>query len=211
MSKIPHEMSKHPNTIKLGQLASIRTGHAFRGKVKHTPSAWNYYVLQLGDVQKDCHINLDQAARVDMTSEKPPQSLQPGDILLRARGGYYYSGLFSGEAPNVIASGQFLVLTPNTQMADPAYVCWYLNQPPSQQYFERNDTGTNIPMINKRTLSDLPVPLPALQTQHKIATIHQTWLREKALTERLLHNREQMVRGVCQAFIDRELLTRDAT
>ncbi len=197
-------MNRKVKKTKLGELAEIRSGHAFRGKVENTPSAWDYYVLQLKDVQKDCYINLHEAARVNMTKEKPPQPLQPGEILLRARGGYYYSGLFTGELTNVIAAGQFFVLTPETKKIEPAYLCWYLNQPTSQQYFERNDTGTNIPMINKTTISDLPVPLPSLATQHKIATIHQGWLKEKALTEQLLHNREQMARGLCQAFIDQD-------
>lgn len=202
-------MGKTLKTVKLGELADIRSGHAFRGKVEHTPAEWDYYVLQLKDVQKECHINLAQVARVNMAGEKPPHPLQSGDILLRARGGYYYSGLFSGDTPNVVAAGQFLVLSPDTDKAEPAYLCWYLNQPVSQQYFERNDTGTNISMINKRTVSELSVPLPSMATQRKIATIHQGWLREKSLTEQLLQNREQMVRGVCQEFINQDLLGRD--
>lgn len=203
-------MSKNSKTIELRELADIRMGHPFRGKVKHTPSAWDYYVLQLKDVQKDCHINLDQAAKVQMTDKKPPQPLQPGDLLLRARGGYYYSGLFTADLPNVIAAGPFYILTvksagPDTNKLDPAYLCWYLNQPDSQQYFSRYEQATNIPMINKQTISDLPVPLPSMTTQHKIANIHQGWLKEKALTEQLLHNREQMTRGLCQEFINHDL------
>ncbi|MDT8385675.1 MAG: restriction endonuclease subunit S [Gammaproteobacteria bacterium] len=204
-------MGKHTKTAKLSELADIRTGHPFRGSVEHTPTSWDYYVLQLKDVQKDCHISLEQAAQVSMTDERPPQPLQPGDILLRARGGYYYSGLFSGERPNVIAAAQFFILTPDIRKVAPAYLCWYLNQPASQQYFERNDTGTNISMINKRTIRELLVTLPSLATQHKIATIHQGWLKEKTLTEQLLHNREQMVRGLCQAYINRDFQNRDAS
>lgn len=202
-------MKPHPNTAKLGELAAIRMGHPFRGKVVHTPAVWDYYVLQLKDVQQDGYINLDQAAHVQMTDEQPPQPLQPGDVLLRARGGYYYSGLFSAELPNVIAAGQFFVLSPKTDKVDPAYLCWYLNQPTAQQYLERNGTGSNIPMINKHTIRELPVPLPSLESQRKIARIHQGWLQEKTLTEQLLHNREQMVRGLCQEFIHQDFKQRD--
>lgn len=204
-------MSMLRKTVKLANLTDIRMGHPFRGKVKHTPSTWDYYVLQQKDVQRDCHINLDQAAKVQMTEEKTPQPLQPGDLLLRARGGYYYSGLFTAELPNVIAAGQFFILSPDTDQLDPAYLCWYLNQPTAQRYLDKNDTGSNIPMINKRTISELPVPLPTMATQHKIANIHQAWLKEKALTEQLLHNREQMTRGLCQEFINQDFKNRDAS
>jgi hypothetical protein len=199
-------------TTKLGKLADIRSGHPFRSKVQHTPDEWDYYVLQLKDVQKNCHIDLDQAAQVNiqvnMMKEKTPRTLQQGDILLRARGGYYYSGLFDADVPNVIAAGQFFILTPNTDIIDPAYLCWYLNQPIAQQYLQRNDTGTNIPMINKQTISNLLIKLPSLNTQHKVAQIHQGWLKEKKLTGQLLNNREQMMRGMCQQFIDQDFINR---
>lgn len=199
-------MNTKNDTARLSELTNIRSGHPFRGKVKHTPNAWNYYVLQLRDVQKECHIDLNQAVQVKLEDKKPPQILKQGDILLRARGGYYYSGLFNADTDNVIAAGQFFVLSPNTDRVVPAYLCWYLNQPVAQQYFDKNDTGSNIPMINKSTISDLRVKLPSIDIQHKIANIHQTWLKEKKLTEQLLTNREQMLRGMCQQFI-----TRDAT
>jgi len=199
-------MNTKNTTTKLGKLADIRSGHSFRSKVQQSPDEWDYYVLQLKDVQKNGHIDLTLATQVNMTKEKTPRTLQPGDILLRARGGYHYSGLFNADVPNVIAAGQFFVLTPNTDIIDPAYLCWYINQPIAQQYLERNDTGTNIPMINKQTISNLPVKLPSLDTQHKIAQIHQVWLKEKKLTEQLLNNREQMMRGMCQQFIDQDFM-----
>ena len=198
------------NTTKLGHLVTIRSGHPFRGKVRHTPDKWDYYVLQLKDVQKNGHIDLAQATQANMTKEKPPRPLQQGDILLRARGGYYYSGLFNADMDNVIATGQFFILSPNNNNVVPAYLCWYLNQPMAQQYLEKNNTGTNIPMINKQIISDLPVKRPSLNTQHKIAEIHQSWLKEKRLTEQLLNNREQMMRGLCQQYINKDLLNRDS-
>lgn len=204
-------MGKNSNTAKLGELAKIRSGHPFRSKVEHSPSSWDHYVLQLKDVQKESHIDLSHAAQVLMSNERSPHPLQPGDILLRARGGYYYSALFTADQPNVIAASQFFILSPTISRADPAYLCWFLNQPASQQYFARNDSGSNIPMINKRAISELPVTLPSLATQHKIAKIHQGWLQEKALTEQLLHNREQMVRGLCQEFINQDSMNRDAS
>ena len=204
-------MNTKNTTKKLGDLTNIRSGHPFRSKVKHTPDNWDFYVLQLKDVQKNCHIDLTQATQVNMGKEKTPRPLQRGDILLRARGGYYYSGLFNGDMPNVIAAGQFFILSPNTDIIDPAYLCWYLNQPITQQYLKKNDTGSNIPMINKQTISNFPVKLPSLNTQHKIASIHQSWMKEKELTDQLLNNREQMLRGMCQQFISKDFMNRDAS
>ena len=200
-------MNKMNTIIKLGKLANIRSGHSFRSKVQQSPDEWDHYVLQLKDVQKNGHINLALATQVNMTKEKTPRTLQSGDILLRARGGYYYSALFNADVPNVIAAGQFFVLSPNTDIIDPAYLCWYINQPMAQQYLKRNDTGTNIPMINKQTINNLLIKLPSLETQHKIAQIHQVWLKEKKLTEQLLNNREQMMRGMCQQFIDQDFMS----
>ena len=206
-----NEMKPRNTTTKLGKLADIRSGHPFRSKLKPTPANWDYYVLQLKDVQQNSHIDLSQAIQVNMSKEMTPRPLQHGDLLLRARGGYYYSGLFDIDTPNVIAAGQFFVLSPNTHSIDPAYLYWYLNQPATLQYLAKHDSGSNIPMINKQTISDLPIRLPSLKTQRKIANIHQAWLKEKKLTEQLLTNREQMMLGLCQQFINQDLTHRDAS
>ena len=202
-------MNAKSATTRLGKLTDIRSGHPFRGKVKHTPDDWDFYVLQLKDVQKNGRIDIEQAIQVNMMKEMAPRPLQQGDILLRARGGYYFSGLLNVDLPNVIAVGQFFVLSPDISIIDPAYLCWYLNQPIAQQYLKKNDSGSNIPMINKKTISNLPVKFPSLNTQHKIAEIHQNWLKQKKLTEQLLNNREQMMRVMCQQLINLDLMNPD--
>ena len=105
-------------TIKLGELTDIRSGHPFRQKVENTPSEWDYYVLQLKDIQKDCHIKFEQVSKVKMEDSKPPRPLQQSDVLLRARGGYYYSGLFNADLANVIAVGQFFIITPKKDIEE---------------------------------------------------------------------------------------------
>lgn len=186
---------------QLGEVSTIRSGHPFRSKVEHTPEAWDYYVLQLKDVQKDQFLDLSQADQALINEKKPPQTLQRGDVLLRGRGGYYFAALFDKDIPNVVAAGQFFILSPRRDRLEPAYLSWYLNEPQAQQYLDKNQSGTNIPMITKRTISELTIPLPPLETQRKIAAIHQCWLEEKQITEQLLSNRERMVRGICQQFI----------
>lgn len=186
---------------QLGDVATIRSGHPFRSKVEHTPEAWDYYVLQLKDVQKGQFLDLSQSDKALINEKKPPQTLQQGDVLLRGRGGYYYAALFNMDTPNVVAAGQFFILSPNRDRLEPAYLSWYLNEPQAQQFLDRNQSGSNIPMITKRTVSELTIPLPSLEVQRKIAAIHQFWLEEKRITEQLLSNRERMVRGICQQFI----------
>jgi hypothetical protein len=196
-------MNTNNSTVKLGELADIRSGHPFRQKLENTPLNWSHYVLQLKDIQKDCYINFQHVAKVKIEGSKPPHLLQQGDVLLRARGGYYYSGLIDTTLKNVLAVGQFFVITPKN--INPAYLCWYLNQPKAQQYLNKNGTGSNIPMVNKRTVSELPITVPSILTQHKIANMHQGWLRMKKLNEKLINNHEMMLRGMCQQFIQQDL------
>lgn len=187
--------------VKIAQVAAIRSGHPFRHRVEHTPEAWDYYVLQLKDVQKDRFLDLESTDRALIDERKPPQTLQRGEVLLRGRGGYYYAALFDRDTPNVVATGQFFILTPDPQRMEPAYLSWFLNESQAQQHLDRNQSGSNIPMITKRVVGELQIPLPPLETQRKIAAIHQCWLEEKQLTEQLLGNRERMVRGICRQFI----------
>lgn len=195
----------HPAKHKLSDLAQIRGGHPFRTALPDRPADWDYHVVQLRDVRADQPIDLDALARVKLPAGSEPQVLRPGDILMRARGERFQAALFTRDADKVLAAAQFFVISPDPRRIESAWLCRLLNQPASQAWLQRRASGSNIAMIGKPVLAEMPIRLPALATQRKIAALHNSWLKEKALTLQLLQNRERMVRALCQQYSNRDL------
>jgi len=60
-----------------------------------------------------------------------------------------------------------------------------LTQEPAQQYMDQHAIGTVIPVLNKKTLGEMSVPLPDLKTQERIAEIFTLQLQEGRIAKNL--------------------------
>jgi hypothetical protein len=188
-------MQKSLNTI-----ADIRTGHTFRGSIHEDPKG-NIPVLQIKDLKDQVMLTADNLPRINWQSTKAIATVQPGDILLPARGEYYRASVLQGDEP-VIATSQLFVLRLTSIDITPEYLGWYMNQRVAQNYFLTHRSGTSMPMLNKQSLGALPVEVPPLATQEKIVSVQRCWEQEKQLTEKLLANREQLLTGIFHQLLE---------
>lgn len=188
----------------LNKLADIRAGHTFRGRIVEDPSG-NIPVVQIKDLKDQTRLAADQLPRMNWpggkTADRSVATVHPGDILLPARGEYYQASMLGGNEP-VIATNQLFVLRLTSKAITPEYLSWYINQSTAQKYFLTHRGGTSIPMLNKQSLGALPVVVPPLAIQEKILVIQRCWEEEKRVTEQLLTNRENMLKGVFQRLLE---------
>ncbi|WP_226180527.1 restriction endonuclease subunit S [Hymenobacter lucidus] len=125
--------------------------------------------------------------------------LHPGDVLLPAKGGRYAATLVTDELAGYVASSGFFVLRPNPEVV-PAYLAAYLNHPQTQRRLQGiTNASTTVPVLNKAALLATTIDLPPLSIQHSLASLHQLWLHEQQLTERLLQQKALLYQ---QAFQD---------
>lgn len=127
--------------------------------------------------------------------------LQPGDVLLPAKGGRYPATLVAAELAGRVASSGFFVLRPKLEVL-PAYLVAYLNQPATQRRLqEMTHASTTVPVLNKAHLLATPIELPPLPVQQRLADLHQLWLHEQQLTEQLLHQKALLYQQAFQRVI----------
>ncbi len=178
----------------LGELADIRTGHTFRGAQEHDP-AGVVRVLQIRDLRHSREITPENLIAIGWEARTAPQLLEAGDVVLVARGDSNTAALYRGGEPTV-ATSQFFILSLRRQDILPEYLCWILNHPQTQRSVERS--GTSIQAISKAALLEMPIPLPALQTQQQLIGLQRVWDEEDQLIARLQNNRQQMLQGIYQ-------------
>lgn len=203
-------MSNLKNVVKLSDIAEIRTGFTFREKVEELQTG-NAHIVQIKDVRSlryqtySQSLYSDDLPRINMPA-KINAPLNIGSVLLPSRGEYYRAFYFLGRRDKsldlpVIASSQFLILRPKTEELLPEYLCWYLNQPTTQHELSNKSQGSNISMLTVVKVSSLEIELPSLEKQKQIIQLNYIWEQEQALTQKLLQNREQMMRGMFQQLL----------
>lgn len=184
----------------LRSLAEIRVGHSFRTRIEDDPQG-DIRVLQIRDVREGAEIPVELLPRMAWSMVNQAPLLKPGDVVLPARGDRYDAVLIRSSAPT-LASGQLYILHPNRAGLTPEYLCWYLNQAEARNYILKNRAGTGIPTLSRPVLGDMPVPVPALETQRKIVELQQLWQQEQSLTQQLLTNRQKMLDGIFSKFLE---------
>lgn len=203
-------MSKLKKVVKLIDIAEVRTGFTFREKVEELQTG-NAHIVQIKDVRSlreqtySQSLYSDDLPRINMPA-KINAPLNIGSVLLPSRGEYYRAFYFLGRRDKsldlpVIASSQFLILLPKTAELLPEYLCWYLNQPTTQHELSNKSQGSNISMLTVAKVSSLEIELPSLEKQKQIIQLNYIWEQEQALTQKLLQNRQQMMRGMFQQLL----------
>lgn len=184
----------------LGQIAALRAGYPFRSSIQHDPDG-TLALVQGRDVDANrLRIAPAQDGLTLITSRDirnlGDHLLRPGDVILMARGPRNYAVPVGSEIPGkAIVPGSFHVLRPNEQIVFPPFLAWWLNQDASQQFMRANNSGTTIPMIALDVLRGLPVQLPPLEIQRRVAELNLLIEQEHNLMNQLSTARRDLLRG----------------
>jgi len=184
--------SKTVNLKTILSYQGLSSGYSFRGKIKHDHNG-GVRVIQLKDFEdnytyigKDCYL-------VNRDMIKSKYYLKSGDILFIGKGANNFALVFkSKDNIPTIASSALFVIKVDTNLANPEFVAWYINQSKTQNYFQTNEAGTYNTSINKTTLEETPIALPTLEIQNKIAEIANLHNQELALTSKLIELKNKL-------------------
>lgn len=176
----------------LGEIAKIRAGFPFRGRVEPN-AAGRHRVVQIKDVSDDGRVSFEGLLRTDVDGVKGEHFLRAGDVLFISRGTRRQAAAVDVTPGDVVASGQFFIIDPSPELM-PEFLAWYINQRPAQQYLAENAAGSNVQIITRPVLERLQIELPALETQRKIVHVYKLSLREQDLLAEIAERRARLVK-----------------
>ncbi|MEQ9378775.1 MAG: restriction endonuclease subunit S [Imperialibacter sp.] len=122
--------------------------------------------------------------------------LMAGDVLFAAKGTKNFAAVFESGNPPSVASTSFFVLSLKGTVVLPSYLAWYLNHPNTQALLKGEAKGTAIVSISKNSLSELDIPVPAIEIQQlvlKIADLRKVEMSLKQRIERLKEKQLQQL------------------
>ncbi|HIF9542654.1 TPA: restriction endonuclease subunit S [Photobacterium damselae] len=126
--------------------------------------------------------------------------LKTGDILTVRTG---YPGL-SAVVPSIYENAQCftsLVTRLDQAKALPDYVCRFINSEYGKKFIVSGEAGGAQKNVNAAMLKKMPIPLPPLSEQRKIAQILSTWDRGIATTEKLIDASKQQKKALMQQLL----------
>lgn len=164
--------------LKLASVATITTGHPFRGKIPEK-SGSDMYVVQMKDVSIETGIDWNSVIETELGGKKQPGWLMRGDILFAARGSRNYAVLIDQDKKKVVSAPHFYILSVKAQALLPEFLAWQLNQKPLQNYFDSMSEGSMTKSIRRSILEKTEIIAPPIEKQKRILKLYETLLREK--------------------------------
>lgn len=184
----------------LRELAEIRAGLHFRGKVEHDP-AGNVALVQIKDLDDELRFGGGELSRVHI--EKPDlYLLMRGDVLFVSRGARLGAAEISEELEGSIATGSFFVLRPKPESRVlPAYLAWAINAPNVQAQLRRMGQGSNVQMLRRADLEELALDVPPLEIQRAIVALEEVARTERRLMNELCDKRSTLAQAVASRAV----------
>jgi len=126
--------------------------------------------------------------------------LREGDILFPRRGDLSRIGLVSKSEDGWLC-GTGCLRARIGKNGDPSFLSFYLTQKCILEWLEANAVGQTMLNLNTEIISNLPIYLPPLPEQRKIAEILGAWDRAIELTSALLAAARTRKRGLMQILL----------
>lgn len=150
--------------------------------------------MQLKDFENDYTTIGEECILIAGDKIKSKYHLKGGDILFTAKGTNNYAVVYEDrdDTPTIASSALFVIKVDKTR-ANPYYIAWYMNQNTVQNYFKTNETGTYVTSVNKTAIEAIPISLPTMEIQNKIAKITSLHLREKRLRAEITDLKNKLI------------------
>lgn len=190
-----------PDTPLVDILEGLRLGKGRPSGAEHDPEG-NTGILRLGAVDYDTR-TIDWAERMRVFDYEPGTHhfLRDGDVLIVGRGAKRTAFLVEAPPDRTVADRTFFVARPDPERVVPAFLAWYLNERRAQHYLQSHSRGTNIQTIKKSALERLPVQVPPLDTQERIADIQALVRREHKLLSEWMERRAELAQGLMRRHL----------
>lgn len=179
----------------LVEVADIAAGHPLRSAVDDFP-AGDTGVIQMRNVDPEAGVDWSSVARVELPPARRIEFLNTGDVIFSTRGARTYA-VALGSAPfPAVCSPHFFVLRIRSEAVDPAFLAWQINQAPTQEYLQREATGSRILNIRREVIERLEIVIPSRAQQAAIVAFADAAAHEKRLLTGLIENRQQQMNAL---------------
>lgn len=182
-------------TIRLAEVAEIRMGYTFRSRLEPEMGG-DVAVIQMKDIDDSNLLHPENLVRIQMPELKDKHLVQEGDLMFKSRGVSNAASLVAGNLGRTVLAAPMMLIRPDANKVDAAYLQWFINQPSTQNILSTQAAGTAVKMISKAALEQLVIAIPPLETQRRIVEIGRIASLEARITTELMDRRKVLIERI---------------
>lgn len=188
---------------KLAELAKIQTGIQKGAKTEGILVSLPY--IRVANVQ-DGYLKLSEIKEIQVARNKVERfSLKKGDVLMTEGGDFDKLGrgtIWNNEINPCLHQNHVFAVRTNQEKLLPYFLNCFSSGFEGRKYFQLcSKQSTNLASINSSQLKNLPIPLPPLPEQQKIADILSTWDRAIEKQQAHISQLRQRNKGLAQQLL----------
>ena len=184
--------------MKLGTVATIRSGLVLSRKLSRELSPFRYPLLNLRAIHPDGYI-LSDSLEVFYATEPLRQEYltQQGDIIIRLSIPYTAILIDSGMVGMVVSSN-FAIIRLNQDCILPEYLLWLLNTADTKKKVYESSSSNMLSAVRPTFFAELEILPFNLANQEKIAKLNLLAKRETWLLKKLAEEKERYYAAVIE-------------
>ena len=177
--------------MKLGNIATVRSGLVLSRKQAREPSNIRYPLLNLRSINPGGYIEADQLDVFDAAEYLSPEYLsQVGDVIVRLTAPYT-AILIDKVTAGMVISSNFVIIRADRRELLPEYLFWLINTPKVKRSIYENTSSNMLGAIKAKYFSDFEVPSLPIAKQQQIAVMNELALKETKLLRQLADEKER--------------------
>jgi restriction endonuclease S subunit len=124
---------------------------------------------------------------------KEEQLLSAGDVVFVSMGVNNVAICLDDLNEKTIAAPTLFVLRPTSDRLLSAYLARYINSRSVQQQLRESSRGTTIPIVTKRMLERMELPIPPIDQQRAIVELDRLAATERRIITSLQDKRDRLI------------------
>ena len=182
--------------MKLGEIASVRSGLVLSRKLARENPAQRYRLLNLRSITPEGYIDMNETDVFDAKETLPREYLsQVGDIVIRLSAPYT-AVLIDEKSEGMVVSSNFVIVRTDPQELLPEFLYWLLNTSEVKHRMFENSSSNMLGAVKPKFFADYEItPLP-IPEQQKIAAINALAKAESKLLRQLANAKEQYYEAI---------------
>ncbi|OGT78748.1 MAG: hypothetical protein A3I78_10030 [Gammaproteobacteria bacterium RIFCSPLOWO2_02_FULL_56_15] len=186
---------------KLSDCAEVLPGYSLKTRAEHEPEG-THQVIMAKHIPEDLAYEYSDHHELRITPKGSVENYEvhSGDVLFISRGTRNQAVVVKDVPQKTIASATLYILRVKDGI-DPAYLAWTLNQSSMQSQIAQVRTGAGTPIVQRKLIVELEIPVPSLEKQKHIAEIGKLMMQEKSLSQELVE-----LMNLKQSLIGQQLL-----
>ena len=178
--------------MKLGSIATIRSGLVLSRKQSREPSAYRYRLINLRSINPDGYIDIKQSDYFNAKEPLSPEYLsQNGDVIVRLSAPYT-AVLVDSTTEGMVISSNFLVIKADRNTLLPEYLYWLLNTSQLKHAMFESSSSNMLGAVKSKFFSELNITPISIEDQQKIAAMNMLAKKESHLLRELEQTKKKL-------------------